>query len=105
MIAISIFMMAVPLNNGEFLSIGSHLLAGYLSKYTISAKEQTLLYMLVLGRYAQTVVLCAVECSKQGGQNEYLDEVVQLIEGNVWPQLEYMMEKGEAYVMDRLYSK
>lgn len=94
MIAMAVFMMNVPTNKGEFLKISGHILAGYLSKKQLNTQEQKVLFVAILGRYAQELVLCTIENKYQKEENCYLSMTFD----NAWPQLEFMLSCGEEFV-------
>ena len=94
LIAMAVFMMSVPTNDGKFLETSGYILAGYLSRHKLSMDEKAVMNPVILGRYAQELVLCTAQNNHQSQTNAYLTEIFQ----NAWPQLEFMIDRGEEYV-------
>ena len=82
--------------NTTFLQTSGHILAGYLSKQTLTLAENDALYPLVITRYLQELVWHSVQHKEQDGKNAYLTEIFP----NAWPQLEILLACGQEGVWE-----
>ncbi|ELU12431.1 hypothetical protein CAPTEDRAFT_169284 [Capitella teleta] len=90
-ITVSYFMMISTLD--DFIERGACVLAGYLSKRSMSTGEKKAFFVCVCAAYCRELVLCNKDFHVQGRQNEYL--MTSMATG--WPQLKKLRTHPEEF--------